>query len=291
MRLPFQALPLVVEQPPERQGRGRALDQRHVTRLGRAAARHDQPSPVLAARAHDGHQPAGRRVVAGPARRRDRAGPRREPGEQPGGVLPGGLARDHLVRQVLQDHRPPGQHRGLPHHLARWRTGHRQVGEHLVQPLRGAQLLELGVDDQRVHRFGDLDELRLPLEHDQRQPVPRRRRNQRSREAAGVPGAELDGQRADPDRRQVGDVAGQPGRVVRQCDAGGQHQLTAAQQVRGLGQLDHVHPAHRCVEAVGGGHHPGRAAAQRIEGEYLGHGRQHGRTPPGTDTALTSSKP
>jgi hypothetical protein len=50
VRLPLQAFPLVVEQPAEREGGRRALDQRHVEGLGSGAARHDQPAH-LAARA------------------------------------------------------------------------------------------------------------------------------------------------------------------------------------------------------------------------------------------------
>jgi hypothetical protein len=73
--------------------------------------------------------------------------------------------------QVLQNHRAARQRRRLPDDLIGRRAGHRQLREHLVQALGGAQLRQLRVDDERVHGLGDLDELCLPLQHDQRQPV------------------------------------------------------------------------------------------------------------------------
>jgi len=112
------------------------------------------------------------------------------------------------VRQVGQDHRPAGQDRGLPHDLVRRRARHGQFGEDLVQPLGGAQFLQLSVDDHGVDRLGDLDEGNLPLEGDQGQAALGRGADQHRRQRPGVPAAEFDRQRAHPGRGQIRRVPG-----------------------------------------------------------------------------------
>ncbi len=100
---------------------------------------------------------------------------------------------------VLQDHRAAGQRRCLGDDLVGGSAGYRQLREDLMQPLGRPQLGELGVDDPGVHRFGDLDELRLPLEHDEGQLVQGGSCGERGRQAALISRAKLDGQGADPD--------------------------------------------------------------------------------------------
>ncbi len=165
----------------------------------------------------------------------DGAGPGGEPGQQARRVLAERRAGQDLVREVLQDDRAARQRGRLGDHFLGGRAGHGQLGEHLVQPLGRPQLGELGVDDPGVHGLSDLDELGLPLQHDQRQPVVTGGRDQRGRQAPGVARAELDRQAADADRGKLGHIPAQPGRVVGQRDPGGQHELAAAQQVSGLG--------------------------------------------------------
>jgi hypothetical protein len=182
------------------------------------------------------------------------------------------------VRQVGQDHRPPGQGRGLPDDLIQRRAGHGQLGEHLVQPLGGAKLLELGVDDPGVHRLGDLHERDLALEGDQRQPAVRRRPHQDARQRPDVPAAELHRQRAHPRAArgsQVGGVAGQQRGFGGQRDPGGEHQLAALQQVGRVGQLEHVNPADPRAQAVRARDHLRAAAADHVEGEQVGDGGEH----------------
>ena len=161
VRLAFEALGVLFQQPPERERGRRALDQDDVARRGRAVAGDDQPSPVLTAGADDGHQPAGRLVVGGALLGAHGAGARLPAGQQLGRVGPGGVGGQHLVGEVLQHHRPPGEARDLADHLGGRRPVHRQLGEDLVQLLRGPQLGELRVDDLRVHGLGDVDERRL----------------------------------------------------------------------------------------------------------------------------------
>ncbi len=182
--------------------------------------------------------------------------------------------------QVLQDDRAAGQGGRLGYDLPGRGARYRELSEDLVQPLGRSELGQLGVDDERVHGFGDLDELRLPLQHDQRQLMVGRGGDQRRRQAPRIAGAELDPERADADRGQLGHVPAEAGRVVRQRDAGREHQLAAAQQMGSLRQLDHVHPAHRRAEPVAACEHPRGAAAHRIECQYLRHCGQHVPVPP-----------
>jgi hypothetical protein len=145
-----------------------------------------------------------------------------------------------------------------------------------VHPLGGAQLGDLGVDDLAVHRLGDAHVPRLARERHQRQPVLLGRVDQRAGQLVAPVPDQLDHQAGGADPGQVGDVPGQRRAVVGQRDAGRQHQLAAAQQVRDVGDLGDVRPAHRRVQ-------PGRARddvraalAQHRQREHLGDGRVHG---------------
>jgi hypothetical protein len=274
--LPLQALLLPGEQPPERQRAGRPLDQHGVWARRRAVTGQDDPSPVLAARADRGHQPAGALVVERAPRPGHGPGPVLEPGQQRAGVGRPGRAGQHPVREILQDHRPAREQRRLPDDLVGRRPGHRQFGERLVDPFRRAQLGQLGVDDPRVHRLGDLDERHLAVEHDQRDAVPSGRLGQRVRQPA-VPAAQLHGQAADPGRRQVGHVVCEQPGVFGQGDAGAQDQLAAVQQPGHVGQLDGVHPADPGAEPVVRREHLGAPAPDGLQIENLGQGGQHAR--------------
>jgi hypothetical protein len=275
VRLALQALRPVVEQPAQREcGRG-ALDEGDITGRRLGSPQHDQPAPVLAAGADCRDQPARSLVESGPPGQPGCPGPARITREQACRVLTERRAGQDLVGQVLQDDRAAGQRGGLPDDLLGWRTRYRELGEDLMQPLGGPELGQLGIDDARVHGLGDLDELGLPLEHDQGQLMVTGRGDQGGGQAAGVPGPELDGQGADADRSQLGHVPAQASRVVGQGDAGREHQLTAAQQMGGLSQLDDMNPAHGSSQAVRAGQHPRAAAADRFKGQDLSHGRQH----------------
>src|SRR6266498_3938343 len=179
--------------------------------------------------------------------------------------------------QVLEDYRAPGQPGGLPDNLGRAGAGHRQAGEHLVQPGRGAQFLALAVDDPRVHRLGDLDEQDLPGERDQREIVLGRGRDQRRGQPPGVPAAEFHGQAGHADCGELADVPRLQRRFVRQRDPGGQHQLAAMQQAGRVGHLDRVHPPHRPAQQARAGQHLGAAPPDGAELEDLREGGQHGR--------------
>ena len=190
VRLPLQALVLAGQQPGQRERGGGALHQRQVAGGRGAAAGQDDPAPVLAPGARHGDQPAGRLVVTGPLGHDHGAGACLEAVKQRRGIGSGGLAGEHAVRQVRQDHRPAREQGRLPEDLPGAGARHRQVGEHLVQPGRGAQLVQLVVDDPGVHRLGDLDERDLPAEHDQRQPVrlaPPRQSRRAARRCTGGP--------------------------------------------------------------------------------------------------------
>ena len=92
---------------------------------------------------------------------------------------------------------------------------------------------------------------------------------------AGVLAAQLDDQPADPDLGQLGDVGAQPPGLVRQRDAGGEHQLAAAQQVGDVGHLGAVHPAHAGVEPVRAGDDAWLAAPYRVQTQHVGQSGQH----------------
>ena len=97
-----------------------------------------------------------------------------------------------MVREVLEDDRAACQCGGLCHDIFGGRTGDRQLGKDLVEPLGRAKLGKLGVDDPGVHRLGDLDELRLPLKDDERQLMVGGSSHKRGRQAARVARPELD---------------------------------------------------------------------------------------------------
>ena len=67
-------------------------------------------------------------------------------------------------------------------------------------------------------------------------------------------------------RSQVGGVASQQRGFGGQRDPGGQHQLPALQQVRRVGQLEHVDPADPCAHAAGARDHLRAAAPDHVEG-------------------------
>jgi hypothetical protein len=52
--------------------------------------------------------------------------------------------------------------------------------------------------------------------------------------------------------------------------------MPIVQERRDVRHLGHVDPAHRLVEGVLAGHHPGRSEADRIEGENLPYGISYG---------------
>ena len=279
VRLPVQALRVPGEQAAEgERGRG-PLDQHGVRAAGRSVADQDDPAPVLAPRADRREEPSRRLVVRRPAPRRDqRPAAPGEPGQQPRRIGAARLAGQHAVRQVGQDHRPPGQGRGLADDLIQRCAGHGQFGKHLVQPLGGAKLPELGVDDPGVHRLGDLHERNLAREGDQCQPAVCRRPDQHARQRPDVPAAELHRQRAHPRaarRSQVGGVASQQRGFGGQRDPGGEHQLPALQQVRRVGQFEHVDPADLRGHAVGTRDHLRAAAPDHVEGQQVGDGGEH----------------
>ena len=151
--------------------------------------------------------------------------------------------------------------------------GHGQVGEHLVQPGRGPQLVQLVVDDQGVHGLGDLDERDLAGEHDQRQPPVLSGRDERGGQAAGVLTAQLDREGAHPHRGQLGHVGAEQRFRVRQGYPGGEHQLAAAQQPGRVGELDRVHPADRGVQPAGRRHHLRVPPPHRVEPQHFRHRR------------------
>ena len=264
MGLPFQALLLPGQQAAEGQCGGGPLDQHGVHRAGRAVADQDDPAPVLAPGADRGHQPAGALLVGGARRRGDGPGPGLEPGQQPSRVGARRLAGQHVMGQILEQQRQARQQAGLAEDLAGPGARHGQVGEHLVQPGRGAQLVQLVADDPRMHRLGDLDERHLMLEHDQRQVVCLGRGNEAGRQPAGVLAAQLHGERAGPDPGQPGHVRVELRPLVGQRDAGAEHEFPAVQQPGRVGQLDHVHPAHRVVQPARGRHHPGQPALHHV---------------------------
>ncbi len=163
----------------------------------------------------------------------------------------------------------------MPDDLVRRRARDGQLGEDLVQPLGGAQFLQLGVDDHGVDRLGDLDEGNLALEGDQGQAAVGSGTDQHRWQRPHVPAAEFDRQRAHPGPGQVRRVPGQQGRLGRQRDPGGQHELAALQQVRRVRKLEHVHPADPGTQALGTGEHPRAAPVDDIEAEQIGDGRKH----------------
>ena len=275
MHLPFQALALARDQAGQRQRGGRPLDQHRVQRRRRPLAGQDHPAPGLAAGTDRRDQPARGRVEDGARGRIRPPGPGREAVQQRRRILAGRLAYQHGMRPVLQDHRAPGQHRRLADDVGRGGPGHRQVGEHLVQPGGRAQLLALAVDDPRVHGLGDLDEHDLPGKGDEREIVLRRSGDERRGQAAGVPAAEFDRQPAGTHRGELGHVPGLQRGLRGQRDAGRQHQLAAVQKPGRVGHLDRVHPPDRPVQQASAGQHPGGAAAHRIELEDLRQGGQH----------------
>ena len=179
------------------------------------------------------------------------------------------------MRQVGQDHRPARQDRGLPDDLV-WRCArHGEFGEDLVQPFRRAQFLQLRVDDPGVHRLGDLHERDLTLEGDQRQPAVDGGSHQNARQGTDVPPAQLHRQRADPRHGEVRSVASQQRRLGGQRDPGGQHQLTALQQVRRVRQLEYVHPADPGSQAARARDYLRAAPADDVEAEQVSNGGQH----------------
>ena len=124
-----------------------------------------------------------------------------------GGVAAVGVGGQHAVREVLQHDRVPADRGDLPDDLVGGGSLHRQLGEDLVQLLRGAQLGELLLDDPGVHGLGDVDERRLVRQHDHGEaevlgggdlvlPVSRRR--------AGVDVGEDE---ALPHPQEIGDIA------------------------------------------------------------------------------------
>lgn len=144
-----------------------------------------------------------------------------------------------------------------------------------MQLLGGAELLQLDVDDPGVHRLGDLHERRLPGQGDQRQTVILGGADH----GAGQLPDELAAQLHDQPRRahgdELGDVVGELAGIVGQGYAGGEHELASAQQVRDVGHLAHVHPAHPAVQPVRSRHDPWVAPADGVQGEDVGDSREH----------------
>ncbi len=278
--LPLQGLPVAHHQPVERQ-RGRAALQQHGVRVGLALGQwaglldQDEPAPVLAAGADDGDQPAAARVVPGTAVRPHPARAALPVLQHLGLRAPGGVVGQHLVGQVLQDDRRARHPGHLADHL-RWLGAlHHQLVEHLVDGLGDAQLLQLGVDHQGVHGLGDGDEAQLAAERDQRQPALLGGVHQGAGERVEVAPPELDDQAGHPDVVQFADVAGQALAVLGQRDAGGQHQLAAAEHPGDVRQLADVDPADRPLQVVGAGHDLGQAAPHHLQVEYAGDGGEH----------------
>ena len=73
------------------------------------------------------------------------------------------------MRQIGQDHRPPGQGRGLADDLIQRRAGHGQFGEHLVQPLGGTELgfAVAGIAGLSISAFVWLRSRAVPLVEEQ----------------------------------------------------------------------------------------------------------------------------
>jgi hypothetical protein len=144
-----------------------------------------------------------------------------------------------------------------------------------VQALGGAQFLELGVDDQGVDRLGDLDEGNLALEGDQGQAESRRGPDERPGQRPHEAPAEFDRQRAHPGPGQVRRVPRQQGRIGRQRDPGGQHELPALQQVRRVREFEDMNPANPGAKARRTCQHLRAAPPDDVKAEQVANGRKH----------------
>jgi hypothetical protein len=276
VRLALQALGVTVEEAAQRECGGRPLDEHDVARRGNRGADDDEAAPVLAARADRGDQPARGLVEGRALLGAYRAGARLPAGEQIGRVGARGVGGEDLVGQVLQHDRASGERGHLTDHLARRSPLHRQLGEDLVQLLRGPQLGHLVFQDLRVDGLGHVDEDRLPAEGDHREAQRLGGGEQGARETVAVAASHLDGEAGGADLHQLGHVGLEPGGLVGKRDAGGQHQLAAAQQVGHVDHLGHVHPPDPVVQPVRPGHHARLPSPYGIELQHVGERGKHG---------------
>jgi hypothetical protein len=186
--------------------------------------------------------------------------------------VPSGERRgEHPVGQGLQDDRSAGQLGGVLDDLLRRGPVDAAAGEQLVEPLGGLQLGVGARHDRGVHALGDRDERHLDGQSDHRQADPVRRGEQRGWRG-DPPLAELHQQAAGPGAVEVGDVAPQLVVAGRQRDAGGQHQLAAAQQALDLAQLQDVHPADGSRQTRPAGEDDRLAGLDLRQGEHVGDG-------------------
>ena len=92
--------------------------------------------------------------------------------------------------------------------------------------------------------------------------------------------AHLHDQSGHADGGQLGDVFGEFSRGRQKGDARGEHQLATAQQMRDVGHLAHVDPAHRGVQPIGSRDDSGVASADAVQRENIGDCREHPREYP-----------
>ena len=268
MTLPLQRLSLPFDQPVERDRDRGAFDHGPgaVGRRGVAGA-HRQLTPVLAASPHLGDEPeVSLTDQLGPAGPRRPSADRR-PGRQMGVRLIPGVQRQHLVAEVLEEHRPLHHGRGAVDDLGCRRTLEGEFGEDVVDRLAGPDLVQLRLDDQGVCLFGDLDEPDLAAQDDDRQVEAVSRRDHGGRRGGEAP-AQLDDEAAGAGPGQALHVAREGGSLGGKRDAGGQQQLPAVQEARDVGELADVDPAHLVGQRLGPGDH------QRVAGTELGEPEQ-----------------
>jgi phosphomannomutase len=286
--LPLQALPVLLGEPSQRERAGATFQHGGQVRDG-PGIQHHQPAPVLAAGADHGDQrPLARDVGGGPV------------GDDPAGTpLPavdqvrgGRRVGDELMGQGLQHHRAAGQAGDLRDNLLGRRPGHRQTGEDLVDPFGCLKLPHPRVDDEGVRRLGDPHKRRLALEHGQRQPAPPRGGHQRRRGRTVTANA-LHDQPGHPGVGEIVDVAGQPGIVGRQGDAGGEDKLAAGQQLGDVGHLGHVDPADDPAQPGRAGHHARAAQGQFRQLQQVGNSRARaaGQRPGPAPVVCTHGRP
>ncbi|MFK4541226.1 hypothetical protein RKD29_000822 [Streptomyces tendae] len=178
--------------------------------------------------------------------------------------------------QVLQYDRTAAHLRRGAQHLLGPRTAQGERGERLVDALGPADRVRLVADDQGVDDLGDLQEVDVPGERDERQPAGTAGPDQRLGRPV-IAAHQLDDEGGGTDGRKLVDVAADTGRVVGQGHAGGEDEFAALQEGGGVRQLGDVDPADRTVEMVLAGHHPRISTGQDRQGQHVGHGGRPAR--------------
>jgi hypothetical protein len=161
----------------------------------------------------------------------------------------GTIEGEDVPREVLEDGGTPREGGDVVDDVMRCRGLNREGAEGPVSRFSELQLADLVTHDDRVHRFGDGDELHFAVQGDEWQAVLIGSAHQRIRQRLET-ATEFEDDPGCLGARKVGDVSHESGVGLGKRDAGREDQLAPLKERSNVGKFADVGPAHMSLKSL-----------------------------------------